>query len=271
MVSLKSTAVVVSKQVDDVMFLADTHTHSNFSSDGRDGFAAMFKAAQHAGLDELCVTDHCDISKPAPFPAQDRYDAFVNARNGNGSPVKFLLGIELGEAIHNTERAEKEIAAAPYDLIIGSCHELRGEKDFYHLRCDSAEEYHRLLKRYFAELLELAEWGRFDVLAHLNYPLRYTPWCAGFLPRYEEEIRELFKILRDTGKGIELNMSGGPPFGDILALWRECGGEIVTVGSDAHRAADVGKNIAAGLELLRGAGFRYVSAFEQRKVHYEKI
>ena len=269
MVSLTSAALVVSKQVDDVMFLADYHTHSAFSHDGHDGFPAMLAVAERTGLCDLCVTDHCDIGLSRPFLARERYEAYLAARNG--SHVKLLLGVELGEAIHNIARAEEAIAAVPYDFIIGSLHELRGEQDFYHLRCDSAEEYHRLLKRYFAELLELAEWGRFDVLAHLNYPLRYTPWCAGFLPRYEEEIRGLFKILRDTGKGIELNMSGGPPFGDILALWRECGGEIVPVGSDAHRAADVGKNIAAGLELLRGAGFRYVAAFEQRMVRYEKI
>ncbi|MDR1669272.1 MAG: PHP domain-containing protein [Oscillospiraceae bacterium] len=254
------------------MFLADTHTHSNFSPDGRDSFSAMLAAAGRAGLDELTVTDHCDISKPAPFPAAERRAAFIKAAAGNRTGVKLLLGIELGEAIHDTARAEREIAAVPYDFIIGSHHELRGERDFYHLRYESEAECYQLLERYFTELTEFAAWGRFDVLGHLCYPLRYmSRFPVRILPRYEDEIRALFKALREGGKGIELNLSRLQPFGDVLALWRECGGEIVTIGSDAHRAADVGKHIKAGADILREAGFRYVAAFEQRRVRFEKI
>ncbi len=45
----------------------------------------------------------------------------------------------------------------------------------------------------------------------------------------------------------------------------------MTVGSDAHSRRDVGKNIKEGLALLEAAGFSYVSAFEGRKVRFEKL
>lgn len=38
----------------------------------------------------------------------------------------------------------------------------------------------------------------------------------------------------------------------ILALYRDCGGELVTVGSDAHTPADVGKGVRAGLRAAAG-------------------
>ncbi len=254
------------------MFLADYHTHSAFSHDGHDDFPAMLASAERAGLRELCVTDHCDIALPRPFPARERYEAYLSARSGNVTSVRLLLGVELGEAVHDIARAEEVAAAVPYDFIIGSIHALRGEEDFYHLRSETEAEFHRLLDCYFRELTELAEWGHFDVLGHLAYPLRYTQWnVPSLLPRYEDELRALFRLLRDTGKGIELNLSRLQPFQDVLALWREFGGEIVTIGTDAHRAGGVGKGIADGLEILRGAGFRYVAAYEQRKVRYEKI
>jgi histidinol-phosphatase (PHP family) len=256
------------------MFLADYHTHSTFSPDGRDGFPAMLEAARGTGLTELCVTDHRDILSGRPFLTQERYDAFLTERAMNKTDVKLLLGIELGEATHDLTEAEEAVSAVPYDFIIGSYHALKGERDFYHLKCETEDELHQALARYFAELPELIAWGKFDVLGHLNYPLRYTALpVKTLLPRYGDELRNVFRLLRDAGKGIELNMSGQKklPFKEILALWRECGGEIVTVGSDGHRAADVGRGVAEGFELLRDVGFRFVAAYEQRRVRFEGI
>ncbi|MDR0325769.1 MAG: PHP domain-containing protein [Oscillospiraceae bacterium] len=253
------------------MFLADYHTHSTFSFDGKDCMADMLVAAQAAGLDELCVTDHCDMGRQE-FPAKERYEAFWEARAANKTGVKLLLGIELGEAIHDIERAEASVAACPYDFIIGSHHALRGERDFYHIRGTTEEEFHLLLIRYFDELLEFAEWGRFDVLGHIDYPLRYCGHTINLLPRYETELRALFTLMASKGLGMEMNMSKGVmPDPALFALYRQCGGEIITIGSDAHSAAAVGGHIADGIEMCRRAGFGAVAAFERRKVRYEKI
>jgi histidinol-phosphatase (PHP family) len=257
------------------MFLADYHTHSTFSYDGHNGFANMLVAAEMAGLAELCVTDHCDVGAEKPFPAAERLDVYREICSRNKADCKLLLGIELGEPIHNIPRAEAAVDAVAYDFIIGSHHALRGKQDFYGLRFSSEEDLHRLMPRYFAELREMAEWGRFDVLGHIDYPLRYTARdgfvVPSLLPRYEDELRDLFGLFVLKGIGMEVNTGKGLPDPAVFALYRQCGGETVTLGSDAHRAADVGRGITDGAELCRAAGFTYIAAFEQRKVRYEKI
>jgi histidinol-phosphatase (PHP family) len=256
-----------------LMFLADYHTHSAFSFDAeKDGFPELIASARKAGLDELCITDHCDISSPKPFPAEERQALFEKAQSNGG--VKALLGIELGDPLYNLNRAEAEAGACPYDFILGSLHMLRGEKDFYFIEYGSLEHCHRLLAQYFEELREMAEWGGFDVLGHIDYPLRLmrkAGYHVGLLPGYEEEVRDLFTLCAAKGLGIEVNFKTEPLMDGLLPLFKQMGGEIVTLGSDAHSAAGVGKGIADGIGMCRAAGFGYIAAYEKRKVRYEKI
>jgi histidinol-phosphatase (PHP family) len=258
------------------MFLADYHTHTKkHSFDGYDSFADMLAAAHRAGLNELCVTDHCDMGAETPFPAEERYREYTNVRVSGRTGVKLLLGIELGEPIHDAQKAEAAVAAVPYDYIIGSLHALKGEKDYYYLRYSSEEEFHMLLGRYFDELREMTEWGCFDALGHIEYPLRYTQRdgfvVSSLLPRHHDDLRSLFKALAAKGIGMEVNLGGLQPDPAVYALYRQCGGEIITLGSDAHRAGDVGRGIKDGVELCRAAGFTYIAAFDQRRVRFEKI
>ena len=48
-------------------------------------------------------------------------------------------------------------------------------------------------------------------------------------------------------------------------------GEIVTLGSDAHRPGDVGCFIRQRQELLRECGFRYFTTFEQGKPRFQAL
>lgn len=57
----------------------------------------------------------------------------------------------------------------------------------------------------------------------------------------------------------------------ILALYRECGGEILTVGSDAHVPSGVGKGIREALELMAHCGFRYVCTYDKHKPVFHKL
>lgn len=265
------------------MFLADYHTHSRFSNDGTDPVPDMLRAAEKRGLSELCVTDHCDIAL-RPFDGNAYWRMLDGAAAQNKTGVRLLRGIELGEGFWDKKGAEALMAAYPYDFVIGSVHTLRGEDDFYFIHYDSAGQCYDYLDRYWADTLALCAWGGFDVLGHLFYPLRYMRGRQGFsLPdvygRYENELRRIFEILCQKGRGIELNLSGlyraqgggvlPPP--EILALYRRCGGEIVTLGSDAHTARDVGSALREGTALLEAAGFGYVTAYEGRKPRFEKI
>ena len=55
-----------------------------------------------------------------------------------------------------------------------------------------------------------------------------------------------------------------------VAIARELGGEIVTVGSDAHNSARVGQYIPEALEIVKET-FGYVCTFEKRKPIFHKL
>ena len=92
------------------------------------------------------------------------------------------------------------------------------------------------------------------------------------LAKHQEAIDQIFRALIDAGKALEVNTSGyrqkiGRPLPDLplVRRYRELGGELVTLGSDAHSTQDLGKGIEEGMEMLQEAGFRYVALYEQRK------
>ena len=163
------------------------------------------------------------------------------------------------------------------DFIIASLHELLDRPDFFCLDY-SQENIPALMEQYFDQLYDICRWGKFDVLGHLTYPLRYIEGEAGIpvpLEPYLEQIRCCFRALAENGKGIELNTSGyrqkyGKPFPTLeyLKLYREQGGEVLTFGSDAHCAEDLAKGIAEGVELAKSAGFTRACYFVQRKPVY---
>ena len=113
----------------------------------------------------------------------------------------------------------------------------------------------------------LAATDFYDVLAHLIYPLRYMQ-APVTLNRYQDAIRAILRTAVEKGRGMEVNTCRGRTLEEwrpILALYRDCGGELVTVGSDAHTPADVGKGVRAACALLRECGFRRVCTYEKHQ------
>ena len=135
-----------------------------------------------------------------------------------------------------------------------------------------------VLADYFDDLLTVAKWGRFSVIGHLTLPIRYM--LRSGLPKpdlspYRDRIDALLICLAEKGCGLECNTSKGTglwlPDGDILRRYRELGGEIITLGSDAHTPEAVGGGIREAQELLRECGFRYVCTFRERKPVFHKL
>ena len=131
-----------------------------------------------------------------------------------------------------------------------------------------------LLKAYFMEILELLEWGNFDVLAHLTYPLRYFYAKSGIrisLEDYKKELDEILKLCAEKEKALELNSAGlRQPIGEfsppasLLKRFKELGGKFVTYGSDAHRVQDLAANIEEAYATIEAAGFDRITFFQQR-------
>ena len=270
------------------MRYADQHTHAapaSFDTESRP--ADMMAAAAAAGLRAITFTDHMDMADETTGCARnslplrradfDGRRAIAESLAPAGLEVRF--GMELGAPLQLPEEARQAAALPGLDFIIASIHNLPDVKDFYFYPYESEAECESLNRRYLAELLRMADFPDFDVMGHIGYTTRYMQQ-RGFRERitvekYGDELTAILRRLIENGKGIECNTSGYRgggrdtyPAGDILRLYRSLGGEIITVGSDAHVPAQVALGLREGYELLKGCGFRYVSEFRKRQCEF---
>lgn len=270
------------------MYLADYHVHSTCSQDGRQTMAQAAQAAVAAGMDELCLTDHVDTVYwgPEQKPRRDfDWDAvrrqFRQAQEQWGHRITLRLGAELGEAAMSFQRAEHLMQnAPPLDFVIGSIH-MAGKKfhhkDLYYIEKADEAYYDSVIDSYLEDVLALARWGEFQVLGHLTLPLRYINENYGehmTFAHHMDQVEEIFRTIIPKGLGIECNTNRGNeplPGADILRLYRRLGGEIITLGSDAHRPEDVGCFIRQRQELLRECGFRYFTTFTGGKPEFKEL
>lgn len=273
------------------MLLTDFHIHSDCSPDAFFSMTDMAKSAHSRGVDLLCFTDHCDLdwyqTGEEDFNCFDYWpDALKlldDAHKAIPDIPEIRIGVELGEANHHVERAEKIAATEELDFVLGSLHSLRGQPDFYCLPYQSLEHCRELMHIYLAELTEIAKLPFVDSIAHIGYTRRYMHQ-AGYdirlnMAEFGGEIDLLFDTVIENGKCIELNTSGlrnsnvgeTIPSAELLARYKERGGENITIGSDAHKTEDAGAGLKEGVELLKALGFKYITAFKKRKPEFIEI
>lgn len=263
------------------MYLADYHTHTQFSPDAHDPMTVMAQAALDAGMDEICFTDHVEPLTWGSNELRPPYDwsgltaDFANVQAALGDRIHLRLGMEMGDAQKAPAHMKKLLEDAPqFDFIIGSVHLLSrkyGGADLYDYMPATAAEAQEALGDYLEEALALAKLGGFTVMGHLTLPLRYLNGMRGLsvtFDPYEDQIRAVLKTLIENGRGIELNCNRGDmplPDEKWLKIYRELGGELITLGTDAHSTQHVGCSIRERQELLRACGFTRFCTFEKQK------
>ena len=266
------------------MYYADSHTHSIISRDSDAPRADMAKGAIEAGISEICFTDHYDILdidgsyNPNFDWAPVRLEQ-EKAQAAWGDQVNLRYGIEIGNVPTDFACGDRVQQEPGLDFVICSVHNLSiaaGRLDFYDFRYKDPETCYVHLDDYFKTMMESVQWGHFDTFGHIPYPMRYMRDRDGQdvnLDRYQDQIREILKVIISKGKGIEVNTKNWSPrieqdYISLMTTYHELGGEIVTVGSDAHFPSAVGSNIPHVYDMLRDIGFRYVAAFEKRNPHF---
>ena len=262
------------------MLLTDTHIHSTVSFDGHNTRTEMAQAAMKKGIQTLCFTDHYDVvnekNELVPrydwTPARREHQAALSAV---GRDMELLYGLELGNAPACWEGAEAALQEPGLDFVLGSIHNASTAlnwQDYYYVSFDTPELCCAYLDDYFDQLEQLMAWGNFDSLAHLPYPLRYMrdrDAQAVDLHRYDDRIDALLRSLVETGKALEVNSAKKlplmPEYRWLLERFRALGGELVTVGCDAHRVSDVGVGLVEATALVQACGFSYLTVFRGRK------
>lgn len=261
------------------MYLIDYHTHSRLSPDADHPLTELAGAAVRAGLSELCVTDHYDRLTldgrwEEPYDWAPALEQYRQAAGQFAGRLTLRLGIEYGGAPFDPEYARAMLARPEVDFVIGSLHNLTaraGGSDFYYVDYRSPADCYAALDDYFASMARLAPLPLYDSLGHIIYPLRYMTMRDGqpvSLDRYTEQLRAILRDAAETGHAVELNTYNGRTVADwapVLRLYREVGGELVTVGSDAHVPGNVAQGVREAYDLLSALGFRYVTTYEKRQ------
>ena len=272
------------------MLLTDFHSHTQFSSDSRTNMRELAACAAESGVSILCFTDHmddCCVNDAEPkirgsvSTWSEELREFRAVKEEMKGKIDLRLGMELSGYNHMPELSRKIVSETEgLDFVLASLHNTRSTLDFFYYKFKDLAECQKIASEYMLENLEIAQLGGFDCMAHIGYFNKCTA-RMGFVVRlmdYADILEEIFKALIDKGLGIEINTSGllnpmgeSIPNLDALKLYRSLGGEIVTVGSDSHGTRFYPKGIKEGYDILSAAGFKYVTAFRNRKPEFIKI
>ncbi len=259
--------------------IVDLHTHTDNSFDGNHSTMFLCETAYMKGLRAVAFTDHLEMDAfyKGNFDKTAIHSFFEvsKARSAFEGKLIVCVGAELGQAVYTKELSEKLTSTMKYDFVIGAIHNLPDKEDFYYMDLDDESiDYNALLREYFEWELKLAQWGGFDTLAHLTYPLRYIVGKYKKpvdMSEYTEIIDEILVTLIKNEKALELNTAGlRQPIGEtspnekILRRYKELGGKLLTIGSDAHFAEHLGAGIEQGYELALRCGFDSIAVYQNR-------
>lgn len=269
------------------MIKSDFHMHSNHSGDSEAPMRDMIQSAIDRGLEKICFTEHNDPD--FVYRKTDRFGMFdldyspyagelTSLKSEYESQIRIGFGVELGVQPGIYEKLSSYVSNHPFDFVISSSHLCR-KKDPYWPDFYEGISIRRGILDYFEEILEnVTSYKDFDIYGHLDYVVRYisnTKRENEYTYRFDDfkdVIEAILKTLIANGKGIEINtsalkgsISNTNPCPEIIRFYKELGGEIITVGSDAHKPEHIAYGFDAAERILTEAGFSHYCTFEERK------
>ena len=262
----------------------DTHMHCKFSGDSEAEPEDMILAAIDKGLTGICFTDHIDYDYPGPVSFQFDPDAYFRVLGKLSETyqekLSIHIGVELGLQPHLKQTYEDFLTKGCFDQVIASSHVVHRFDPYYPEFYQGKTEEEAYME-YFESILEnISIFEDFDVYGHIDYVVRYGPnknACYSY-EKYHAILDEILKALIAKGKGIELNMAGFKyglghphPTEDVLQRYRALGGEILTLGSDAHAKEHDAYDYHKLYQILTDAGFTHYTVFKKRNPVFYKI
>ena len=271
------------------MKIIDQHVHSKVSHDGKSSYIEHMVEARIKRIDELTFTEHFDIytgtdSNLKTLDVEQYKKEYFKYKDD--TLVKTNFGIEIGLRPECEDEIKKMVKSNNFDFVIGSSHitcgkDMAYDKSFF----EGISPYEAVLK-YLKEVLQNVTIYKdeFDVYGHLDYVIRYVIKNYGKVmtkveySMFRDILDEIFRILVKNDKGLEINTSGfrygigtAHPNLEILQGYKNQGGKIITIGSDAHVYSDLASNYSDALQIVENAGFNEIVVFHNRKPEFINI
>lgn len=262
---------------------ADDHVHSEWSWDAFAGSMVETCArAVELGLPSIAFTEHADFSPwvvPPGVELPEQWQPLVHdgvlvppALDVTGylqtleecrhrfPSLRIVSGVELSEPHWHDEATRGLLRRGGFERVLASVH---SGSDASGATTELSVQFEHdppveVIRGYLAETARLIEgFDGFEVLAHIDYPVRY--WPARHAPydpaELEEEHRHVLRLLASSGRVLEVN-TRVPLHPQVVTWWWEEGGRAVSFASDAHEPAALATGFAAAAAMVGGAGFR---------------
>lgn len=257
----------------------DFHIHSDFSMDCKYLMEEMVKASIDKNMKSVCFTDHIDyeVGKDKidiDFRTQDYFRKVKKVKYKHLKDIDVFAGVEIGMQPYLANRYNKLINNNPFDFVIMSIHAIDGTDIYFDNFTYGKSPIDAIIEYYEYMYQCLLSFENFDIIGHIDYIDRYFE-NSSMVPDFSEYsfiVEDILKLIIEKGKGIELNTAGKRygldyyhPKIDILQLYKNLGGEIITIGSDAHSPEHIGYDYKLAEKLLKEIGFKYIYIFKERK------
>ena len=265
--------------------LTDFHTHTSFSGDCNTPMEQMITKSIELGMSHLCFTEHFDPDYPMrdgetldfSLNTEAYREKFLTYQKKYKNQITLSWGVELGLQTHILPFLEEYVQNHPFDFVIASSHLCNGGDPYYPDFFDGRRE-EDVYAEYFTSILNnVTSFRDYDVYGHLDYIVRYGPNKDALYSyeKYRDIYDAILKKIIESGKGIELN-TGGIKYGLrdlhpttlVLKRYRELGGEIITIGSDAHTPDNLLNHFGRAKDLLVACGFKHYTIFKERKTSF---
>ena len=274
---------------------ADYHVHTAFSDDSIYPMEQVVQDAISKKIDEICFTEHVDYGIKVDWDsgkeivyrngepcANCNYPLYMKTikqmKKRYGNKITIKTGLEFGMQMHTIKLYEKLFSQYDLDFVLLSIHQVN-DLEFWNQDYQKGKTQKEYNEGYYDEMLRLVKsYKNYSVLAHMDLITRYDNDGVYSFEKIKNKITEILKIVISDGKGIELNtsskrygLSDSTPCRDILTLYYNLGGNIITIGSDSHKPEQLGAYIQEGKELLRSIGFTQYCTFEKMKPIFHSL
>ncbi|MFQ6862509.1 MAG: histidinol-phosphatase HisJ family protein [Beduini sp.] len=276
--------------------IADYHMHTYYSDDSQYEMEKAVKKAIDLGLNEICFTDHVDYGIKLEHEdyirlnEEERKNRVANVDYARyfeeirqlqikyKDRITIKQGMEFGIQTHTIPAFQTLFDRYDFDFIILSCHQVE-DKEFWTQDFQKGRSQQAYNERYYEEILNVIKvYKDYSVLGHLDLLKRYDLEGEYPFEKTKDIITEILKIVIADKKGIEINTSSFyyglkdlMPSKNILKLYHDLGGTILTIGSDSHKEDQVGAHIEEIQEELKKIGFKHICTFDKMKPIFHEL
>lgn len=273
----------------------DYHVHTDYSDDSSYLMEDVIKDAIEKGIEDICITDHVDYGIKYDWDQVEKmiyrdgmplanvdYEKWEKEltylQEKYKGQINIKMGMEFGMQMHTLSQYQQLFHKYSFDFIILSVHQVE-DKEFWTQDFQKGKTQQEYIERYYQEMFDLVtHYKDYSVLGHMDLIVRYDEQGIYPFEKIKPMIQKILERVIADGKGIEVNTSyhryglkDMTPSRDILKLYHELGGTIITIGSDSHQKEHLGAYIQEAKDELKALGFEYYCTFDKLKPFFHQL